>query len=94
MPSLLNCDGFLKLKNHCATHSCETNTVKKHHPILAYKMGASQAWRKIVRVRKDVEHGIWWKQKEGTTSFWMDNWIKRALYYIKSQGVDEEVEVN
>ncbi|KAG5575937.1 hypothetical protein H5410_056071 [Solanum commersonii] len=67
---------------------------KTHHLILAYNRGTSQAWRNMVRVREDVEHEIWWQQKEGTTSFWMDNWTKQgALYYIEPQRVDEEVEV-
>ncbi|KAH0696182.1 hypothetical protein KY289_013664 [Solanum tuberosum] len=56
--------------------------------------GASHAWRNMLRVREDVEHEIWWQQKEGTASFWMDNWTKQgALYYIEPQGVYEEMEV-
>ncbi|KAH0688860.1 hypothetical protein KY289_016218 [Solanum tuberosum] len=47
----------------------------------------------MIRVREDVEHEIWWQQKEGNASFWMDNRTKQgALYYIEPQGVEEEVE--
>ncbi|KAH0701736.1 hypothetical protein KY290_016740 [Solanum tuberosum] len=67
---------------------------KKHHPVMAHNRGASQVWRKMIWVREDVEHEIWWQQKEGNASFWMDNWTKQgALYYIEPQGVEEEVEV-
>ncbi|XP_049388499.1 uncharacterized protein LOC125852859 [Solanum stenotomum] len=48
----------------------------------------------MMRIRDEVEHEIWWQQKEGTASFWMDNWTKQgALYFTEPQGLNEEVEV-
>uniref|UniRef100_M1BXK5 RNase H family protein n=1 Tax=Solanum tuberosum TaxID=4113 RepID=M1BXK5_SOLTU len=48
----------------------------------------------MMRIREEVEHEIWWQQKGGTASFWMDNWTKLgALYFIEPQGLNEEVEV-
>ncbi|KAG5582667.1 hypothetical protein H5410_053294 [Solanum commersonii] len=59
-----------------------------------FAKGASQIWKKMMRIRDEVEHEIWWQQKKGTASLWMDNWTKQgALYFTEPQGLNEEVEV-
>lgn len=61
---------------------------KKWHPILAQGIGASHAWSKMIKMTEDVEHNIWWQIKEGSVSFWFDNWTKLGALYF----VDEEVQ--
>jgi len=34
---------------------------KKHHPIMAHNRGASQIWKKMMKVKEEVEHEIWWQ---------------------------------
>lgn len=64
---------------------------KKHLPLIAKGTGASHVWRKMLEVREEVDHYIWWQIKTGETSFWFDNWTKQgALYYIEDQNVEEE----
>ncbi|XP_049368399.1 uncharacterized protein LOC125833298 [Solanum verrucosum] len=69
---------------------------KKHHPVIAIGWGASHVWRKMIVVREEVEHNIWWQIRAGTSSFWFDNWTRMgALYYIENgQNSEEEVEVH
>ncbi|WMV08192.1 hypothetical protein MTR67_001577 [Solanum verrucosum] len=49
---------------------------KKHHPIIAQGFGASHVWRKMVLIREEVEHEIWWQIKTRSSSFWFDNWTE------------------
>lgn len=57
---------------------------KKWHPIMAQGNGVSHVWRKMIKVREEVEHNIWWQIKLGDASFWDDNWTKQgALYYVE-----------
>ncbi|KAG5630392.1 hypothetical protein H5410_002109 [Solanum commersonii] len=37
---------------------------KKLHPILVQGRGASHKWRKMIMVREEVEHQIWWQEEE------------------------------
>ncbi|WMV38798.1 hypothetical protein MTR67_032183 [Solanum verrucosum] len=55
----------------------------------------SHAWKKMIQVRDEIEHDIWWQIKAGDVSFWFDNWTKLgALYYIEEKGeIDDEIEV-
>ncbi|KAG5592921.1 hypothetical protein H5410_043435 [Solanum commersonii] len=68
---------------------------KKWHPIMAQGIGASHVWKKIIKIREDVEHNIWWHTKSGDASFWYDNWTKQgALYYVEEdRRREEEMEV-
>ncbi|XP_060202276.1 uncharacterized protein LOC132630725 [Lycium barbarum] len=67
---------------------------KKLHPVIAQAKGASNVWKKLVAVRDDVEHQIWWQLKGGTSSFWFDNWTKQgSLYFVGNElAIDEEIE--
>lgn len=53
-------------------------------------------WRKMVEIREEVEHNIWWQTIDGTSSFWFDNWTRQgALYYTEGDNAEEEgMEVN
>jgi len=68
---------------------------KKFHPLMVKSIGASHAWKKMIQVRDEIEHDIWWQIKAGEVSFWFDNWTKLgALYYIEEKGeIDDEIEV-
>lgn len=68
---------------------------KKLHPVIAQAKGASQVWKKMVKVRENMEHLIWWQIKSGNSSFWFDNWIKHgALYFVDNdQDLEEDIEV-
>ncbi|KAH0665054.1 hypothetical protein KY285_026260 [Solanum tuberosum] len=58
---------------------------------MAKGTGASHAWRKMLEIREEVEHDIWWQIKTGEASFWFDNWTKQgALYYIQDHNAEEE----
>lgn len=47
---------------------------KKFHPIMAKGKRASHVWRKMVEVREEAVHNIWWQVKGGNFNFWFDNW--------------------
>lgn len=68
---------------------------KKQHSLLAESKGASHVWKKMVEVKEEVEHNIWWQIGSGEVSFWFDNWTKQgALYLTENQrGREEEIEV-
>ncbi|WMV13941.1 hypothetical protein MTR67_007326 [Solanum verrucosum] len=68
---------------------------KKQHPVIAQGTGISHVWRKMIQIREEVEHNIWWQVKAGEASFWFDNWTKQgALYYLEEQNHgEEEIEV-
>ncbi|KAG5608379.1 hypothetical protein H5410_019660, partial [Solanum commersonii] len=65
---------------------------KKQHTVIAQGTGISHVWRKMIQIREEVEHNIWWQVK---ASFWFDNWTKQgALYYLEEQNhAEEEIEV-
>ncbi|XP_049396567.1 uncharacterized protein LOC125860610 [Solanum stenotomum] len=67
----------------------------KLHPVVVTSLGASQVWRKMIIVREEVEHDIWWQIKAGNSSFWFDNWTRQgALYYTeRNLAQEEELEV-
>ncbi|XP_059314688.1 uncharacterized protein LOC132065353 [Lycium ferocissimum] len=68
--------------------------LKPHH-VIAQDKGASHAWKKIVAVREEVEHQIWWQLKSSTSSSWFDNRTKQCtLYFVDNElAIDEEIEV-
>lgn len=52
---------------------------------------ASHIWRKLIRIKKKVEHNIWWQLKSCEIYFLSDNWIKQGpLYYVEEDGRGEE----
>ncbi|KAK6792592.1 hypothetical protein RDI58_011673 [Solanum bulbocastanum] len=54
------------------------------HPTVARGQGASHVWRKMITIREEVEHNIWWQIKAGNSSFWFNNWTKQgALSYAE-----------
>ncbi|KAK6803206.1 hypothetical protein RDI58_000990 [Solanum bulbocastanum] len=68
---------------------------KKKHPVIAQGSGISHIWRKMIQIREEVEHNIWWQIRNGEESFWFDDWTKQgALYYLEEQNhSDKEIEV-
>uniref|UniRef100_M1D5L9 RNA-directed DNA polymerase (Reverse transcriptase) n=1 Tax=Solanum tuberosum TaxID=4113 RepID=M1D5L9_SOLTU len=68
---------------------------KKRHPIVSRSVGATHVWKKMVAIREEVEHEIWWQLKAGTSSFWFDNLTKQGtLFYTEGESArDEEIEV-
>ncbi|KAH0712378.1 hypothetical protein KY289_008337 [Solanum tuberosum] len=68
---------------------------EKDHPVVAKGIVGSHVSRKMVMVREEVEHEIWWQIKAVNSSFWYDNWTQQgALYYIEENGPDRsELEV-
>ncbi|KAG5619664.1 hypothetical protein H5410_004882 [Solanum commersonii] len=57
---------------------------KKRHPTVSRSVSASHVWKKMVAIREEVEHEIWWQLKACTSSFWFDNWTKQgALRKLK-----------
>ncbi|XP_060200166.1 uncharacterized protein LOC132628400 [Lycium barbarum] len=65
------------------------------HPVIAQGRGGSTIWKKMIEVREQVEHNIWWQLRDGSSSFWFENWTKLgALYYvIPESNMEEEIEV-
>uniref|UniRef100_M1BH23 Non-LTR retroelement reverse transcriptase n=1 Tax=Solanum tuberosum TaxID=4113 RepID=M1BH23_SOLTU len=55
-----------------------------------------KVWMKMINIREEVEHEIWWQIKGGNSSFWFDNWTRQgALYYTEGERAhEEELEVN
>lgn len=49
---------------------------RKLHPVIATGIGASHVWRKMIKIREEIEHNIWWQIKSENESFWFDNWTK------------------
>ncbi|XP_060200486.1 uncharacterized protein LOC132628738 [Lycium barbarum] len=43
-------------------------------PTLVGWNGGSQLWKKMLEARNDFEHAIWWEPRNGSSSFWFDNW--------------------
>lgn len=68
---------------------------KKIHPIIVSNSETSQTWRKMIQVREEVKHDIWWKIKASNCNFCFDNWTEiGTLYYIENKPVmDEDVKV-
>lgn len=57
---------------------------KRLHHVVVRSTGASHVWRKMLSIREEVEHEIWWQLKAGNSSFWFDNWTKQgALYFTE-----------
>lgn len=38
--------------------------------------GGFIVWKRLTEIRHEVNHDIWWKLKNGSMNFWMDNWTK------------------
>lgn len=68
---------------------------KKLHPTVVRSSGSSHVWRKLLEIREEVEHDIWWQIKARNSSFWFDNWTKQgALFFTEGENArDEEIEV-
>ncbi|XP_049389010.1 uncharacterized protein LOC125853369 [Solanum stenotomum] len=68
---------------------------KKMHATVTRGQDASHVLRKMITIREEVEHNIWWQIKAGNSSFWFDNWTKQgALWYVEeNNAVEEEIEV-
>lgn len=50
----------------------------------------SHILKKLVEVREEVEHLIWWQVRDHSYIFWHDNWTQQgALYYIEAGGLEE-----
>lgn len=41
---------------------------KKVYPVIAKNTGASHVWIKMINVREEVDHIIWWQIKAGNSS--------------------------
>ncbi|KAH0730385.1 hypothetical protein KY290_001417 [Solanum tuberosum] len=58
---------------------------------MAQGNGGSHVWRKMIKIREEVEYNIWWQIKSGVVSFWFDNWTKQGvLYYVEEDKIGEE----
>lgn len=68
---------------------------KKDHHVVAKGIESSHVWKKVIIIREEVEHDIWWQIKTENCSFWYDNCTQqRALYFIEDAGAEvTEVEV-
>lgn len=65
-------------------HLYNNKYCKRHHPVMAKNIEASQTWQSMLKIREEAEPFIWWQVKTGNSSFWFDNWIGlRVLYYIE-----------
>ncbi|KAH0664078.1 hypothetical protein KY284_029009 [Solanum tuberosum] len=62
---------------------------------MARGYGVSHVWRKMMTVKDEVEHNIWWQVKAGNSSFWFDNWTQQgALYYVDGENaIEKELKV-
>lgn len=64
---------------------------KKFHPLLNKEIRALHVWRKMIAIREEVDHLIWWQVTVGNSSFWYDNWTKQgALYYVEGETFQNE----
>lgn len=68
---------------------------KKMHPATVRSSATSHVWRKMLAMREEVEHEIWWQIKTENSNFLFDNWTKQgALTYIEEVNtMKDEVEV-
>ncbi|XP_060210613.1 uncharacterized protein LOC132637558 [Lycium barbarum] len=58
---------------------------------MALERGGSHTWKKMVNIRDAVEPQIFWYLRNGTSSFWYENWTRLgALYYIIPDAAREE----
>lgn len=60
---------------------------KKDNPVMACAKRSSHVWKRILEVRDDMEHLMWWQLKEGSCNFWYYNWKQiGALYFVEEEG--------
>ena len=58
---------------------------KKLHPTITTCGGALHVWRKMLIIREEVKHNIWWQINVENSRFLFDNWAKLgALLYFES----------
>lgn len=48
---------------------------------------------KLVELKDEVEHIIWWQIKGETNSFWCDNWTQQGALYFIEEGVHDESDI-
>lgn len=57
---------------------------------MAKGIGGSHVWRRLIEIKDEIEHLIWWQIKAGSCNFWHDNWTRQgALYFIEDGGHEE-----
>nr|XP_016477417.1 PREDICTED: uncharacterized mitochondrial protein AtMg00310-like [Nicotiana tabacum] len=57
---------------------------KKINEVLVPWRQVSHVWRKMLKMRDEVEHQVWWKLKNGNSYFWCDNWTGLGALYHTS----------
>ena len=58
---------------------------KKLHQTITIGGGALHVWRKMLIIREEVKHNIWWQINVENARFLFDNWAKLgALLYFES----------
>uniref|UniRef100_A0A0V0GP60 Putative ovule protein n=1 Tax=Solanum chacoense TaxID=4108 RepID=A0A0V0GP60_SOLCH len=60
---------------------------KKLHPTVVTNSGASHVWRKMIDIREEVEHDIWWQVKAGNSIFWLIIGINKGHYISLKMGM-------
>ncbi|XP_060194987.1 uncharacterized protein LOC132624185 [Lycium barbarum] len=70
---------------------------KRQIPTLVGWKGGSQLWKKMLEARDDIEHAIWWEPRNGSSSFWFDNWTRigpLVKLIPASFQLNEDIELN
>lgn len=64
---------------------------KNLHPAITRILCVSRVWKRMLEVKGEIEHEIWWQIKARNSNFWFDNWTRQgALYHIEDHNVSEE----
>lgn len=63
--------------------------LNRHHVVLVQTKTSTYVWKKMIKVREEVEAEMWWLIGQGNSYFWVDNWTgKGALHKLIPAGVD------
>nr|XP_018629644.1 uncharacterized protein LOC108946822 [Nicotiana tomentosiformis] len=57
---------------------------KKINKVLVPRKAGSHVWKKILQMRDQIEHQIWWQLKSGNSYFLYDNWTGLGPLYHAS----------
>ncbi|XP_070054341.1 uncharacterized protein [Nicotiana tomentosiformis] len=56
---------------------------KINEVVVPWRQG-SRVWKKMLQMRDEVEHQMWWQLKSGNSYFWFDNWTGLGAHYHAS----------
>nr|XP_009625433.1 uncharacterized protein LOC104116314 [Nicotiana tomentosiformis] len=57
---------------------------KKINEELVPWINRSHVWKKMIQMREELEHQVWWQLKNGRIYFWYDNWTGHGAQYHTS----------